>query len=101
MKDLPVTTIQTCKSITKNKRIKGIRIAGSAIGDDASISYIPVSDEDTYTNCNDDWGGLNICPTNAVATGVVIHTEDVSNKFAKAEEKIVGLQLICRQLTLK
>lgn len=89
-----ITSIDVCSS--SSTRMKGIRIAGDRVNQDGSIKNILETDQAEKPNCNS-WSGPKLCPSNRVASGLVVHWAESSG----TKEMIVGLQLICRTIGVK
>jgi hypothetical protein len=88
--------MEVCNNDNANGRLKGIRIYGTKIENDGSTTYAPISDEEALTNCRV-WSPMVLCPGDKLATGLVVHSNDSSGSV----EQIVGLQLICRDITVE
>ena len=87
--------LQVCNNDNANFRLKGIRIWGDQINPDGTTTYLPNSASRELPNC-EVWDAAVLCPS-GVATGIVVHaTEATGNR-----NQIVGLQLICREISVR
>ncbi len=87
--------LQVCNNNNRNRRLKGLRIWGDRINADGTTTYLPNADSDEFANCAE-WGSSVFCPADTVGTGLVIHATQASGD----NEQIVGLQLICRSISI-
>lgn len=88
--------MEVCNNDNANGRLKGIRIYGTKIESDGSTTYVPISSEESLPNYAI-WDAMVLCPGDKMATGLVVHSNDSSGSV----EQIVGLQLICRDITVE
>lgn len=100
-----IGSISVCSTASSNRRLKGIRVSGSRLNDDGSLTFVPASSQAYLPNCAT-WSPLQLCPVDPdyVATGVVVHSNQASTAVLShdgSDRQIVGLQLICRQAGLK
>lgn len=103
--DAVIGSISVCSTGASNKRLKGIRVSGSRVNEDGTLTYVPASSQAYLPNC-ETWSSLQLCPIGPdhVATGVVVHSNQTSTAFFShdgSDRQIVGLQLICRQVGLR
>ena len=89
-----ISRIQVCHNDRDNRRMKGLRIYGSRIGTDGSIIQENNADATELPNCRR-WAPAVICPADTMGTGLVIHATEASG----TNQQIVGLQLICREIS--
>lgn len=83
--------------------VSGLQVWGNVVGDDGSIRYEPSSSQDQFPACSqfeqtfsNAWGASMLCASNQLATGIVVHSNDVG-----PFEAITGLQLICRRVAVR
>ncbi len=76
---------------TINSRVKGLEVSGNDIDDNGELGAYR-QDGDQQSNC--EWKTLNLCATGSVASGVYAHFQ----KASSGPDKVVGLQLICREV---
>ena len=88
--------IQVCHNDRDNRRVKGLRINGSRIRRDGTLVVEGNADAAERPNCRK-WAPAVICPENTMATGLVVHATEASGD----NEQIVGLQLICREVSIQ
>lgn len=88
--------VQVCHNDRDNRRVKGLRINGSRIRSDGTLVVEGNADAAERPNCRT-WAPAVICPANTMATGLVVHSSEASGD----NEQIVGLQLICREVSIQ
>lgn len=91
-----ISRLDVCNNNNNNKRLKGARIFGTRINEDGSTTFGPALDEAVRQNC-DVWSRSVLCPSDQFATGIVIH----SNESSGGKQQAVGLQLICRRISVE
>ncbi|NOX68627.1 MAG: LamG domain-containing protein [Gammaproteobacteria bacterium] len=87
--------LSICSNNRANQRLKGIRVWGSTINADGSLTY-SATDEVELNNCAE-WSRSVLCPDNMSSTGIRVH----ANYRRGDKTEIVGLQLICRKIGLR
>ena len=96
--DVAIGRLQVCRSNQAGSdRIKGLFVHGMTIAADGTTSYSP----DNYaknqnSNCGE-WLQDVSCPASTLATGIVIHYREGSS----LRRRIVGMQLICRDIGVR
>ena len=89
--------IRVCNR-NSNDRLKGIQIWGDQINADGTTTYREETDSEEFPNCNGHWSSSVLCPGDTLATGLVVHANDLGGDD-RAE--IVGLRLICRSIGVR
>ncbi len=86
--------LRVCNNRRANMRLKGIQIFTARIDEQGRRVDLNESDTEERPNCAV-WDEPVHCPSGTLATGVVVHANEASG----SAEQIVGLQLICRELS--
>lgn len=96
--DSPVSAIQVCNNRRNaNRRLKGVRVWGSFINPDGTTRAAYTNDVEELANCTD-WSEQVKCPTNQIATGVVVMGKPTGTED---EHQITGLRLICHAVGVR
>jgi len=105
-----VTGVRVCMN-NKNTRVKGIKIRGKEIGNDASLVALKPNSSgvaagslrraattepvDDRPNCNNNWKKWAQCDDDSIATSAILHFE-----AGKTPRSLTGIELKCRRVSL-
>ena len=79
--------LRVCNNDNARRRLKGIQIWGDRVHADGSTSFIPNADIAQLRNCAV-WDADVLCPSNHLATGVVVHATN-RNEIDGAERTAI------------
>ena len=105
-----ITGVRVCMN-NKDTRVKGIKIRGKEIANDASLVALKSSSSGVATggikkivttepsedrpNCNNNWKKWAQCDTDSIATSAILHFE-----AGKTPRSLTGIELKCRRVAL-
>ncbi len=105
-----VTGVRVCMN-NKDTRVKGIKIRGKEIADDANLvalksnssgvatggvkKIVTTEPSDHRANCNNNWKKWAQCPDDSIATSAVLHFD-----AGKEPRSLTGIELKCRRVSL-